>query len=390
MDDLSRPAGRGATLHRDLLQLPLHRSVQRAQILQTLLRPRHQAALGQTHQPSLTNLLRAPQSHPIVAVSQGAHSFGDICDKETNTGTKGSTFGGHSAYGLTPIPSQGLSNKFPPDPPDAFKALKENIQVEAHSDVLKEGLGSAFKLLNFNLDNSDTLPGEPEGIMEKDTTKSPFGGGNTKLPWWSGKLRKRTEDFVIPIDDEIDEVLDSPTKAEADLPAPKSKGYFSPKAKFKVTKALANQNNKKRFKGSVSIAQFRRPDLPLRRKSKLATGKASLARALDIAKEKSVANNIIKGIEDDYYANSSRSAKQTKRKVVADLLTAAKLKPYPLEPVKLKLIAGVLREAGYKSADSYLVESKTAHIEEGWPWTPLLDRHFKLCVKAVRRGQGPR
>lgn len=37
----------------------------------------------------------------------------------------------------------------------------------------------------------------------------------------------------------------------------------------------------------------------------------------------------------------------------------------------------------------YLVEAKIAHIEEGWSWSHLLDRHFKLCMKAACRGKGP-
>ena len=111
--------------------------------------------------------------------------------------------------------------------------------------------------------------------------------------------------------------------------------------------------------------------------------------AIELVKANNFAAAAIQNIEKDYYANSSRSAKEAKRKAVKDLLAAAHMASYPLDPKKIKLIAGVLREAGYKSADTYLVEAKTAHIEEGWPWTALLDRHFKLCRKAVKRGQGP-
>jgi hypothetical protein len=30
-----------------------------------------------------------------------------------------------------------------------------------------------------------------------------------------------------------------------------------------------------------------------------------------------------------------------------------------------------------------------SHIEKGWNWSSLLDRHFKLCTEAVKRGVGP-
>ena len=61
----------------------------------------------------------------------------------------------------------------------------------------------------------------------------------------------------------------------------------------------------------------------------------------------------------------------------------------PLTPEKLQALAGALRTSGYKSAHTYLAEAKLAHIEKGWNWSNLLDRHFKLCTKAVKRGIGP-
>lgn len=36
------------------------------------------------------------------------------------------------------------------------------------------------------------------------------------------------------------------------------------------------------------------------------------------------------------------------------------------------------------------MEAKTTHVEKGHEWTALLDRHFKLCVAAAKRGAGPR
>lgn len=56
-----------------------------------------------------------------------------------------------------------------------------------------------------------------------------------------------------------------------------------------------------------------------------------------------------------------------------------------LSPHSHKDQAGTLRDAGYKSANMYLVEAKIAHIEQGWPWSHLLDRHFKLCIKAPNK-----
>ena len=49
-----------------------------------------------------------------------------------------------------------------------------------------------------------------------------------------------------------------------------------------------------------------------------------------------------------------------------------------------------MRESGFKSTSSYLIEAKLEHIERGYAWSSLLDRHFKLCVTAAKRGIGPR
>ena len=38
----------------------------------------------------------------------------------------------------------------------------------------------------------------------------------------------------------------------------------------------------------------------------------------------------------------------------------------------------------------YVIEAKLMHVEMNHPWTPLLDRHFKLCIAAAKRGVGPR
>ena len=74
--------------------------------------------------------------------------------------------------------------------------------------------------------------------------------------------------------------------------------------------------------------------------------------AIELVKANNFAAAAIQNIEKDYYANSSRSAKEAKRKAVKDLLAAAHMASYPLDPKKIKLIAGVLREGGYKSADT--------------------------------------
>ena len=89
-----------------------------------------------------------------------------------------------------------------------------------------------------------------------------------------------------------------------------------------------------------------------------------------------------------YYSNSSIAAKNSKRKMVDKLLKAANLS-FPLTPLHIKTVEGALKEAGYKSTFSYLIEMKTMHIELDYQWTSLLDRHFKLCMAAAKRNMAP-
>eukprot|EP00435_Cladocopium_sp_Y103_P022845 s3165_g5.t1 len=132
----------------------------------------------------------------------------------------------------------------------------------------------------------------------------------------------------------------------------------------------------------------RRRDLPKRRSANNMP-KPTLQWAVKLAKSKSAIRDVVKRVEDDFYANSSRASKNSKRNTVAELLKAGG-EGFPLTPYALKLIVGTLREAGYKSTSAYLVEAKLEHVENGHPWSNNLERHFKLCMTAAKRGTGPR
>ena len=89
----------------------------------------------------------------------------------------------------------------------------------------------------------------------------------------------------------------------------------------------------------------RHKDLP-KRNSTFGLSKPSRRNALKLAKAKGALANVIARVEDDYYANSSKAAKNSKRNTVAEILKAGDAS-YPLTPFSLKLIAGTLRESGY-------------------------------------------
>lgn len=229
-------------------------------------------------------------------------------------------------------------------------------------------MGDALKLLKHQLEQSAEKPSPDEANALNAS------GHNRKLPWWSCNARRAQEVFVIALDEEDNPAGEpgTPFSRERHLNRPERQSIVEPAhilarpkpaAKCMVTKAMKNPKKRKRFKGSVSIASLGRADLPKRQSKQGPKGKASMKLAIELAKANNFAAAAIQNIEKDYYANSSRSAKEAKRKAVKDLLAAAHMAPYPLDPKKIKLIAGVLREGGYKSADTYLVEAKTAHIE---------------------------
>lgn len=135
-------------------------------------------------------------------------------------------------------------------------------------------------------------------------------------------------------------------------------------------------------------AKERRKDLP-KRKSANTLSKPCLRSAVKLAKAKGTLNEIVARVEEDFCANSSRASKSSKRRAVDEILKAGG-EGYPLTPFALKLLVGTLRESGYKSTSSYLVEAKLEHVERGHNWSSLLDRDFRLCMTAAKRGMGPR
>lgn len=98
-------------------------------------------------------------------------------------------------------------------------------------------------------------------------------------------------------------------------------------------------------------------------------------------------SKLLRGIEKDFYSDTSRAPKDSRRQTIRKLLKSEVVK---LDVAKIKFIATAFKEAGYKSGSSYLAEAKLMHVEEGGEWTPQLDRVFKMSKRALDRGKGPR
>ncbi|CAE7928045.1 ANKRD50, partial [Symbiodinium necroappetens] len=98
----------------------------------------------------------------------------------------------------------------------------------------------------------------------------------------------------------------------------------------------------------------------------------------------------------DFFASTSLKPKASRKRLVLKVASevATSLRgggdPMPLCTKVLEATAAVFKEAGYKSAEAYLVELKLIHVEAGHPWTHALQRCLDLCKKSVRRNRGPR
>ena len=161
---------------------------------------------------------------------------------------------------------------------------------------------------------------------------------------------------------------------------------------FKLPNATLGESKVGVSRNRASPTSLGRKELPKKQSAKDKRAKRpSLRGAVALMRNKLTAKRALKNLEEDFFANSSRASKKSKRHTVETLLKAVtKVRPYPLTPKSIRTLASVPKEAGYKSASAYLAEAKIAHIEAGHDWTPLLERNFKLCKTAVDRGVGPR
>ena len=90
------------------------------------------------------------------------------------------------------------------------------------------------------------------------------------------------------------------------------------------------------------------------------------------------------------YAATTVGPKRERRRLIRWILRRAGGSPvFPLSEESLECLTGVLRKAGYRSAEAYLSEAKDVHIARGYPWTEQLARCFRLCRAAANRGLGP-
>eukprot|EP00435_Cladocopium_sp_Y103_P065381 s228_g27.t1 len=295
---------------------------------------------------------------PIVAVSQGRSGSGDIHHKE-NQKFEPSTKVTQSIHRDSDKQARNLEKT----PTGRKRRLSDSGLEEISSDEEEDALWKSEEEQVAHFSNSNDL-------STKDIKATPpkFPPSPPKGPWWRELMTSPVKRFKWPSWGPLDSKNDAQELPIFALPAPAE----APKT---ITPVLGTKEKL-------------RKDLPTRR-SVLNIPKPQLRNAVKLAKSKTAAKDIIGRVEKEFYANSSRAAKASRVKTVTDILNASNA-PFPLTPFSLKLLTGTLKEAGYKSTTIYLAEAKTTHIEKGYPWTHLLDRHYKLCTNAAKRGTGPR
>ena len=159
---------------------------------------------------------------------------------------------------------------------------------------------------------------------------------------------------------------------------------------FPFHRPLQSEGQKGRMENKRPLDRRRR-DLP-KRDSGAARKRPNLGAFLKAEKRRRLGKEgeAKLGIEKDFYANSSRGAKESRKTTVRKLMACGEKGKVALDPTRIKQLSTVLKELGYKSGSVYLSEAKLMHIEEGGDWTALLDRTHKLCVRALNRGKGPK
>jgi len=299
----------------------------------------------------------------LVAVTQGGNPTGDICDKETKR--------------LALSASERARMR--PDDRLVQVTVDDALGAVDHMETLSDSPMADDPLPDIGSSSSAPFPPEPlpesseaelmnTMALGQDTARSHQG------PWWRELLSSPVKRLCRTNWNNPFGAAEAPALR---LPPPKTNPVVLKAAKSKVLK-------------TTSTLKKRRTDIPdSKRRTVLNTPKAGLRGAVAWAKSKDARERAVQNLEKAFYANSSRAAKSSKRKTIMDILTAAK-ENYPLTPFSIKLIAATLKEAGYKSAYTYLIEAKSYHLERGHEWTHSLDRWFKLSINAAKRGMGPR
>ena len=189
----------------------------------------------------------------------------------------------------------------------------------------------------------------------------------------------------------------NPFSSEYDLPEPRDghEGTGGLGRKLAQTASAWSSSLSGFLKSKVEgLGKHRGPPAPKttlrkRRPASLPARKTLLAEAMLRARR---GEPVADELEASFLTKGSQKAKRAVRKTVGQVLreSSSKGEVLPVTTDKLKLLAGCLKQAGYKAANNYLAEYKLMHIEAGHLWSQQLQRTWQLCRRAVDRSRGPK
>ena len=61
----------------------------------------------------------------------------------------------------------------------------------------------------------------------------------------------------------------------------------------------------------------------------------------------------------------------------------------PLTVAKIQGVCSILKAGGYRAGKDIIARAKDEHIQSDYPWSSLLARTMRLCIRSVERGIGP-
>ena len=132
-------------------------------------------------------------------------------------------------------------------------------------------------------------------------------------------------------------------------------------------------------------------DLGRKRKTKIKeTKRCNMAQALIVARSSNF-DAVVHKFKKQYFSESSRKSRESKREVVAELAKTVKgsNRFLPLNKDTVEGVSAAMREVGMKSGSQYLTELRLMHIEAGYEMHAWLERVFDLCKKGLEREKGP-
>ena len=99
-------------------------------------------------------------------------------------------------------------------------------------------------------------------------------------------------------------------------------------------------------------------------------------------------SDALEQLSSGFYARTSEAPRRAVLATAERILKAAGHQVTPISADSLAVLAAALKDAGYRSAKSYLLRVKQEHVRDGYGWPVQMEDLLKQCVRSVSRGLG--